>query len=98
MGVANKDECESSDSDDGDISDSNSSSGSDESSSNVDDSDGVISENEMVRLNREKNVHAMMDQDRPLCQICRGEIAEAKKSLICKGACKGMFHFDCALK
>ena len=55
LGVANKDECESSDSDDDmDSEDSNPSSGSsDESSSNME-SEGEVSENEQVRLHRER--------------------------------------------
>ena len=62
---------------------------------------GMNSENEQVRLNREEAnnlAKVKADNDKPACYVCNKEILDGKNILICKGECKGIFHYECALK
>ena len=62
-------------------------------------SDRSLSEHEEIRLRREEAILASaVNKDCPTCFLCKKNILDTKRILICKGPCKEMFHYDCAVK
>lgn len=84
---------------DGDASSSSRSAGGKSDQAMGEASDGSLSEHEEIRLRREEAIIASaVNQDCPTCFLCKKNILDTKRILICKGPCKEMFHYDCAVK